>query len=133
MRIQSPILRIFSKLGKYVAAIGLVASINFFHPFPMVSASNPFDDVFLSDRYGSKTLFMTPEVVTGLELAKHEAQKQNVQLEQIAIYSVVFYPDTFSVSLSPEYKGGLDGPTFTVEIRRTDMKVLQVSNTLETE
>ena len=99
----------------------------------MLFRSDPFHDAFLLDRPNTKVLFLTSDVVTALELAKVEAQKQNVPSLQMVRYAVFLNADTYLVSLAPSYAGGLDGPEFRVEIRRSDFKVLSVVNNLAPE
>ena len=99
----------------------------------IASAFDPFQDAFLLDRPNTKVLFLTSDVVTALELAKFEAQKLNIQSLQMVRFAVFFNSDTYLVSLAPPYTGGLDGPEFRVEIRRSDLKILSVVNNLGVE
>ena len=113
---------LFGIAGKSLAILFFVSAI---------ACAAEFEDAFLSNRTDTKVLFLTSDVIKVLELTKLEAQKQNVQFDQITRYIVVFNKDTMQVSLAPPYKGGLDGPEFSVEIRRSDFKVLSVVNKLK--
>jgi hypothetical protein len=120
-----------SRKRKLILSTGSLAFSVFFYSLAIASASDSFDDVIFLKQ--PKVLILTSDVVTALELAKLEAQKQNVQSKQMARYAVFLDVDTFLVSLAPPYTGGLDGPEFRVEIRRSDLKVLSVVNKLGVE
>ncbi len=90
-----------------------------------------FEDAFLSDRNGRKVLHLTSGAIEALKIAEAEAQSQNVDVKQLKSYMFVFEKDRIYVFFAPPYRGGLDGPEFRVEMRRSDLKVLSVINTLE--
>ena len=93
-------------------------------------AADPFHDAIALERPDVKILYLSSDVAIALEIAKLEAQKQKIAPDQIGHLAVFFYADTFLVSLGPPYGGGLDGPEFRVEIRRSDFKVVSVVNKL---
>lgn len=93
------------------------------------SLASEFEDAFLSDRNGRKNLYLTSEVVAALEIAKLEAQKQNVNFNLITRYAIFFSKESMKVALSPPYIG-LDGPEFIVEMQRINLKVINVTNKL---
>ena len=119
-----------SRGRKLIASMGSLVLV-FLLLGSTIAPASEFDDAFISDRYDRKVLFLTSDIVRALELAKLEAQKVNVKLEQLTRYAIFFEKDILIVSLAPPYKGGLDGPEFRVEIRRSDLSVLSVENKLE--
>jgi hypothetical protein len=106
------------------------ASAIYFNSLTFASASDPFRDAFLIDRYDRKTLILSSDVVKALELAKREAENRHVPMKRISKFAVSFSAETYLVSLSPPYAGGFDGPEFRVEIRRSDLKILSVVDDL---
>ena len=131
--VQSPNSPDRCRKRKLIVRSGSVALAVLFCSLAIASASDPLGEVFLSEGPHAKVLFLSSDAVNALELAKLEAQKRNVQLERITRYAVAFYSDRFLVSLAPPYRGGFDGPEFRVEIRRSDLKILSVKNTLGAE
>ncbi len=82
------------------------------------------------ESYGEKVLIFGSDVADAVTKAREEAVKQNVNLDDMTQYMVVFDRGKLRVTLAPPYKGGLDGPEFRVEFRRSDLKVLRVDNRL---
>ncbi len=112
--------------------VSLVFSV-FLYSLSVAVAADPFHDATVLERPDVKILFLSSDVAIALEIAKLEALKQKVRPEQMAQLAVFFYTDTFLVSLGPPFGGGLDGPEFRVEIRRSDFKILSVVNRLAAE
>ncbi len=82
------------------------------------------------ESYGEKVLIFGSDIADAVTKAREEAMKQNVNLDELTRYMVVFDTGKLRVGLAPPYKGGLDGPEFRVEFRRSDLKVLRVENRL---
>jgi len=96
------------------------------------AAADPtIGDARIVDRHNEKILFLTSDAVRALEIGKLEAQKHHIQLKDITRYAVTFEENSYTVALLPPYEG-LDGPEFRVEIRRSDMKILDVVSTFST-
>ena len=93
------------------------------------TASAPTDPMVF-ESYGEKVLIFGSDIADAVTKAREEAMKQNVSLEDMAQYMVVFDKVELRVTLAPPYKGGLDGPEFRVVFRRSDLKVLRVENNL---
>ena len=93
------------------------------------TASTPIDPLVF-ESYGESVLIFGSDIANAVTMAREEAVKQNVNLDEMTRYTVVFDKVKLRVGLAPPYKGGLDGPEFRVEFRRSDLKVLRVENNL---
>jgi hypothetical protein len=94
------------------------------------AASTPIDPTVF-DSYGERVLFFSSDIADAVTKAREEAVRQNVNLNEMTRYMVFFGKgDYLRVSLAPPYTGGLDGPEFQVEFRRSDLKLLKVENKL---
>ena len=93
------------------------------------TVSTPIDPVVF-ESYGEKVLLFGSDIADAVMKAREEAMKQNVNLDKMTRYIVVFDKDNLRVGLAPPYEGGLDGPEFRVVFRRSDLKVLRLENKL---
>lgn len=117
------------KRRKYVRQV--VATFSLFVFMQAVGFASELEAFSFANKQGEKILFLSSDVVKAIELAKLEAQQLSIDLARLPRYMVVLAKGTIRVSISPPYKGGFDGPEFTVEIRRSDFKVLNVLNKLD--
>jgi hypothetical protein len=110
-----------------IVAFGLLFSL-FMHA---IAFASDVEDTILIDRPDTKMLVISSDTVAALQIAKDEAEKRKVDLRQVKRYMIVFEKDVIQVSLAPPYRGGLDGPEFRVEIRRSDLKLLSAQDGLK--
>ena len=119
----------FVRLG----AVIFLFSLQSFALADEVSNASHGSEVEIIDFQGETILWFKSEIATAVMKAREEAEKQKVSLDLITRYTVIIGRDDLRVTLAPEAKGGLDGPEFWIEFRRSDMKITKINNKLKEE